>query len=246
MGARAAGMGYASVVLSDESSLFNNVGAIAEVQRPATLFLYEARPSLPGAQSVAAGIVAPLKFGVLGAGVFRFGDDLYSEQVLSAAFGNKFGNTSLGMSLNYVQYRAENFGTKGALYINFGGRAQITPQISVGAYIVNLTQANVAPDELLPVKFVAGLGFKPDAHFLIVTEVEKDISYQATWKLGAEYAIYKKIFIRTGFNLNPHAAYFGLGAQVKHLKMDYAISLSTVLGAIHCASATYMLESKKK
>ena len=38
VGARAAGMGYASSVLVDETALFNNVGAMAENKKPASFF----------------------------------------------------------------------------------------------------------------------------------------------------------------------------------------------------------------
>ena len=46
VGARAAGMGYTSSVLVDETALFNNVGALAENKKPASFFTYEARPAL--------------------------------------------------------------------------------------------------------------------------------------------------------------------------------------------------------
>ncbi len=39
-------------------------------------------------------------------------------------------------------------------------------------------------------------------------------------RTGMEYSIYDKVFVRTGFNLNPNAAYFGLGAQKRNIKID--------------------------
>jgi hypothetical protein len=246
MGARAAGMGFASIVLADESSLFNNIGAMAEVKNSASFFAYEVRPYLSGANSTAAGILTPVKIGVAGIGLFSFGDDFYREEIATLGYSNKFGMTSLGISANYVQYRAEGFGTRGALTMNFGGLARITPQITVGASITNITQGSLSQDETLPVKFSAGMSLQPVDHFLMVVQVEKDIAYPALLKTGAEYTIHKKIFVRTGFNFNPNAAYFGLGCKTTRLKIDYAFSFSAPLGESHHASAAYIFEKKKK
>lgn len=246
MGARAAGMGYASATLADETALFNNVGAIAENKKTSSFFMYERRPALPDADRTATGFSSPAKYGVVGFGFFRFGDERYNEQIVSAGFGNKFGIASLGAKINYIQYHAEGFGNKSALSLNFGGLAQITPQISIGAYIVNLTQSKISSEERVPTKLVAGIGFKPADHFFIATELEKDMDYRFTWRTGAEYVIHKKVFVRTGFNLNPSTIYFGLGTKARRLRIDYAFSFCKSLGNSHQASAIYQFERTKK
>ena len=246
MGARPAGMGYASSVVADETALFNNPGALGYTDKSASFFAFESRPSLPGASRMAAGASWVSKFGVAGFGIFRFGDDLYREQIASVGFGNKFGIASLGAKVNYIQYSAEAFGTKQALTLSFGGLAKITPQILAGAYIVNLNQASISPDERLPTKLVAGMGFILNEQFFITTEVEKDIDYKATWRSGAEYTIRKKVFVRTGFNLNPMAASFGLGTKSKQLKIDCALAFNKVLGPAYQTSATYQFERRTR
>ncbi|MCX8490924.1 MAG: hypothetical protein ORN54_07640, partial [Cyclobacteriaceae bacterium] len=49
MGARQAGMGYASSTTTDEWSLFNNIGALGKIKQPSAAFAYEAVPALVGA-----------------------------------------------------------------------------------------------------------------------------------------------------------------------------------------------------
>ena len=137
-------------------------------------------------------------------------------------------------------------GNKSAISINFGGLAQITPQISVGAYIVNLNQSRISSDERLPTKLVAGIGCKPVDYIFIATELEKDLDYHVTWRTGAEYVIYKKVFVRTGFSLNPSSAHFGLGTKASRLRIDYAFTISKSLGGAHQASAIYQFERNKK
>lgn len=134
-----------------------------------------------------------------------------------------------------------------AVSFDFGGITQLTPQIFVGAYITNLTQSKLlgANGQRVPTKLTAGLGFKPSDKIFIATEIQKDLDYQITWKTGMEYAVYKKIFFRTGYNLNPNAAFFGLGVQKKKLKMDYAFAFNQLVGVAHQASAVYVFQSKK-
>jgi hypothetical protein len=93
---------------------------------------------------------------------------------------------------------------------------------------------------------VTGLGFRPSDKVFIITEIEKDLDYQATWHNGLEYTIYKKIFFRTGFTMNPNAAYFGLGGQKKNIKVDYALALNQLTGQSHQASAAYLFSSTPK
>ena len=75
MGARANGMGYASACLIDEWGLLNNIAGIASIESPTAVFAYDLKPMLPGANRIASAVSWPVKFGVLGGGVFRFGDD---------------------------------------------------------------------------------------------------------------------------------------------------------------------------
>lgn len=248
IGARAAGLGYATSVTEDEWSLFNNVGGLARVDQLNVSFAYEARPALIGANRMAASISAPSKVGTLAVGIFRFGDDVYSEHLVSFGVGNQIGNTSLGAKLNYTQYRVESFGNTTAVSFDFGGITRITSQLSIGAYITNLTESKLvgSDGERIPTKLVLGIGFRTSDKIFVATELEKDLDYQTIWKTGLEYSIYKKVFFRTGFNLNPNAAYFGLGAQKKNLKFDYAIRFNQLTGAAHQVSATYLIPSKIK
>jgi len=180
IGARAAGLGYASAVTEDEWSLFNNVGGLARVNQLNASFAYEARPALIGANRMAASVSAPSKVGTLAVGIFRFGDDVYSEHLVSFGIGNQIGNTSLGAKVNYTQYRVESFGNTSAMSFDFGGITRITSQLSIGAYITNLTQSKLAgtDGERIPTKLVLGVGFKPSDKIFVATELEKDLDYQ--------------------------------------------------------------------
>jgi len=248
MGARAAGLGSSSATLCDEWAMLNNVGGLSKVNHTVATFAYDSRPALPGADRMAATFSTPLKNGVAGLGLFRFGDGLYDEQIISTGYSNQFGLASLGLKINYIQYRAEGFGTRNALSLNFGGVAQITPQIAVGAYIVNINQPRLSTvdSERLPTKLVAGVSFKPDQKILLVSEIEKDLSFNATFKAGAEYQLHNRLHFRTGFNLQPNAVFFGMGLVAKNLKIDYALQHNNALSFAHQASLICRIDNKKK
>lgn len=247
MGARSAALGYASGGLADEWALFNNVAGLATLKSPSVAFAYEANPSLPGADRIAAGFSLPSSIGTTGIGLFRFGDQLYSEQLISAGFANKFGLAALGVKLNYIQYRAEGFSTRSALSINVGGIAEITPQLKVGAYIVNLNQPDIAAQdgEQLPTKLVTGILVDPTPNISLMAEVEKDLDFDPIVKGAIEYRLYKKIQWRTGFNINPRSFFTGLGYHTSRLQIDYGVQFNPVLQTVHQISSTYKIPTKK-
>ena len=247
MSGRSTALGYASAVLTDEWALFNNVAGLATLKNPSAVFAYEATPSLPGADRTAAGFSLPLNLGTVGVGFFRFGDQLYSEQLISAGFANRFGLAALGVKLSYIQYRAEGFDTRSAVGISVGGIAEITPKIAVGAYIVNLNQPDIAAQdgEQLPTKLITGIKFDPASNISLMAEVEKDLDFDPVIKGGIEYSLYKKVQLRTGFNFNPRSIFTGLGYNTARLHIDYGLQFNTVLQTVHQFSATYKIPTKK-
>jgi len=247
MGARATGMGYASSGLKDEWSLFNNPGGLGKISQINTAFAYEVQSQLKGANRMGAVFNRPFTWGTPSIGMFRFGDDLYNEQVLSVGFGNQFGIASLGAKVNVIQYRASGFGVSTALSIDFGGITELTEKLFIGAYIINLTQSHIGEyDESLPTRLTAGLTYNPEKNISITTELSKELQYATTWRTGIEYSFHHKVFFRTGFNLNPNAGFFGIGVNKKKVRFDYAIQFNHLKGASHQASASYWFSQKIK
>jgi hypothetical protein len=246
MGSRSAALGYASVTLADDWALFNNVAGMAASTETTLGVAYELRPMLPGASRAAAAFSNPIGIGTLGAGFFRFGDDLYSEQIVSVGYSNRFGIASLGAKVEYIQYRAEGFGTSWAVGITFGGIAEITPTIAVGASIQNLNQPVIGPDdEPLPTIMAAGIRFVPSQKLILVAEAIKDIQFKPTIRFGLEYEMTKSLFIRTGFNMMPNAGFGGVGYKAKRLKVDYAFQFSNGINASHQLSTGWQFTTSR-
>ena len=246
MGARAAGLAYASSCLADEWAIFNNVAGLAKVDKASSAYTYDTQPSFKPFDRMAAVVAVPLSFGTAGAGVFRFGDELYNEHMMTVGFSNTFGLASLGLKVNYIQYTAAGFGSKGLVSLSFGGIATLTEKISIGAHIINLNQPEISSEnEKLPTLLIVGVGFQLAPGTFVTTELEKDLNYPVKWKTGVAYQLYKKFTIRTGFNLNPATAFFGLGFRAKKFKLDYAYQHHFNIGSRHQATVGYIFKKQK-
>lgn len=248
IGSRAHGLGYASSCLYDEWSVFNNIAGLAKTDQLTAGFTYEVHPSLNAFNRMAAVVASPVKSGVAGFGVYRMGDDLYNEQVFTAGYSNTFGLASLGATIRYIQYHADGFGTKGLFSMGFGGIAHLTPKLSVGAHIINLTQPAISASEKerLPTVLLAGIAFTPSGKVLVTTEVEKDLDHDPTLKSGVEYTPVKKFTARTGFNLHPEAGFVGFGFKPARFILDYAFHYQPDVGSRHQATVVYHLKQKNK
>ena len=183
----------------------------------------------------------------MGVGVFRFGDEIYSEQIISLGFASVFGLASLGLKANYIQYNDEGFGTKGVFTISFGGIAQLTEKIFVGAHVVNLNQPTISKmdGEKLTTILIIGGTVRLSSQTFVTTELEKSLDYPVKWKTGVEYQFRKKFIARTGFNINPGAAFFGFGFRSKKFQFDYAYQHSFTVGSKHQATVGYTFKEKK-
>jgi hypothetical protein len=78
-----------------------------------------------------------------------------------------------------------------------------------------------------------GFSFVPTQQILLVSEIEKDLDYQALIKAGLEYQIVPNFYLRTGITSQINMAHFGIGFQTKKLSFDYATSLVQDLGLSH-------------
>jgi hypothetical protein len=235
------GLANASACLTDQWAAFNNIAGLAELDHASVSASYLSHPYLKSFNSAAAVIALPVYIGTAGFGFYRFGDDLFSHQSLSATIANKFGLASLGVRANLIQYSAEGYGTRSVVTVSFGGIAELTPVIDVGAYITNINQPEITIDgkETVPTLVTLGVGIKASENVLFLTEVEKDLDYSLTTKCALEYQFKKKFFLRCGFKLNPDIACLGTGFLGRRLAVDLAVSYHLRFGINTQATVSY-------
>ncbi len=244
IGARAAGMGYAYATESDAWSLFNNPAGLGDLNELSVIFGLENKYGIEGFNTMGAGVISNVKVGTVGASAFKFGDDLYNEQIVSLAYSNKFGIACLGFKANYLQYNIEGFGSNGVIMLDFGGIATITDELLFGAYVRNINQAQVAElaEERAPTLLNAGLSYRPLDKLHLNFEAEKDLDYDATLRVGMEYLILSKLAARIGVNTEPFTNYAGLGFKTRRLQVDYAVTKDRNLGYSHQAAVLFKIQ----
>lgn len=244
-GARSEGMGHANTTLVDEWSILNNIGGISGLEKGSVFFGYNRFFNIDGFDKVAVGIIQPFGFGSVGVSAFRFGDQLYSEQMLSSAFGNKIGFVRLGFRASYYQMRIDEFGTSSAFQFDLGGIVELLPSISFGAYISNFTASklNNVEKSKLPVIMKVGISYQPTEDIILNLDVHKDVDFGPEVRGGLEYRIIEKVYVRTGLNSKPFKAYFGGGLTFGRFKVDYAVTSHQYFGISHQASVVFAYQN---
>lgn len=240
-GARNSGLAGSSVTLGDQYSLFNNIGGLASVSDHAVFGGYQNRFGISEFQVIGAGAIYHSSIGNAGVGFYKFGDDLFSQQRIHLAIGNKFQMVSLGLGVDLLQYNVSTVGTKQALAIQFGGIAEITPQFLFGAHIFNLNQVNLVEStgERVPTVMKAGVSYRPNEELMINAEVEKDLDFDEVIKVGLEYQLIENVYLRTGISTQPFLSAFGIGFHPKRLLFDYSYTNDSKLGAVHELSLAF-------
>ena len=251
IGARAAGMGNASVALTDIWAVHHNQAALVGLKQAGVAAYYENRFLLSNLnlQGVTAVLPTP-KAGVFGLSYARFGNNLYNQSRYSLAYGKKLWEfLSLGIQLSYLNtHIAENYGDRHSFIAELGLLSQVSPKLRLGFHAFNLTRTKLADafDERVPMNFRLGAQYDFSEKVKVAVEAEKDLELPAVFKAGIEYYPAKIIAIRVGIGTQPFHADFGLGLMLKNLHFDIAGSVHPVLGFSPKASLAYRFSVFKK
>lgn len=245
LGGRNTALSGASVTLADHWAIFNNPGALGSLQTSSAMVSYQNRYNLAGFHVVGGGFVYHHELANAGVKYFKFGDQLFNQQIAGLVLANRFQMVSLGLGVNVIQTHIEGQQTNRIIALEMGGTAEITNQILLGAHIFNFKHG-----QNYPTTMKAGLSFRPTSSLKINAEVEKQLEAREKVKSGLEYEIIENVFVRTGVNiqsndLSKSLVYgtFGLGLGLKGLLFDYAFT-NEDLGAIHEISLAYQLKTK--
>jgi len=232
---RGAGMAHSIATIADSYAVFNNPAGIAELSSIIANTSFEHRFGLAELSTISAGAVLPLNIGAGGISLTRFGGEYFNVQRVGASYANKFGMASLGIRANYDQYNIQGFGRKGIVSVDFGGIAELTPEVFFGAFARNISQASFQgfSEESLPTLLSAGLSYRPSANIMANAEVEKDLNFPVNGKIGVEYLLREILFLRIGYQTQPAAPHFGLGFSHHIWQIDYAMQRHIFLGYIH-------------
>ncbi len=232
MSARAMGMGLTGVLTRDAYAPFGNMAGAAGSGKTSFVFAFHNLFGVAGLNRIAAGATFPYRKGAFMAGVFRFGDHWFNEHKAGVGYSHKIRFVSLGIRINFLQYKADLLRTSGACVLEFGGLVELSPSLNLAAYIFNLNRSKTGEQShhQVPVHLKAGISYIPVKTVTLLWEIRWMTAGPSTNSLGMEYDLRGKIFLRTGVSYDPEAFYLGLGIPIYKLTIDQALSIHPALG----------------
>ena len=234
IGGRSAGMGGASVTLSDLWAINNNQAGIAFINSMKAGFYFENRFLLKELSYKTVAIILPTKSGVFGLNYQFFGYSAYKEQKIGLTYAKSFGkNISAGLQLDYLGTSlADNYGSKSAVTFELGILAKLSHNVTLGAQLYNPVNAkfNDYNNEKIPSVIKLGINYTFSEKLIIAIESEKNIQFDPIFKAGFEYKLLEFAYIRLGISNNPIINTFGFGIDYHQFTIDFASSIHQTLG----------------
>ncbi len=233
LGARAAAMGGAAVSNSGLYSLFSNQAGLAQLEGVHAGIYAENRFLLSELSMYAFGAAIPTKSGTFGIGGIYFGNSLYNERNIKLAYGRKlFKNFRIGAEFDMAGIAISEYGNKTAFTFGIGLQYDITPDATIAAQVYNPMRVQLTDidDDLLPTLITIGASYRPSEKITLMAEAEKNMAHTASFKGGIEYQVVKSLYLRAGYASAPSLTTFGVGVDLKAVKIDIAGSFHPVLG----------------
>ena len=242
-GGKNVGMGNSTMTVAQVWSVNNNQGGLGYLENPEIGIYYTNRFLLKELSSQSLVFAYPTKFGNIGASVEYFGYSQQSELQLGLAYAKKFNKyISLGVKFDYLQYQQlEEYGNTHAVIAEVGILSHPYKNIFIGAHVYNPSRSkfNTSVEKYAPTIFSVGIAYIPDPLVSLTAQIDKDINYSPTYKVGVELNLKESFYIRSGINLSPNAYFLGLGYYFKNIKFDIAFSYQQVLGISPASSFGY-------
>jgi hypothetical protein len=104
---------------------------------------------------------------------------------------------------------------------------------------VGRTRVLASQDERLSTVFRLGTNYQFSENVTSALEVEKTIEDAANLKIGLEYTLKKRFFMRGGLATSPMQLSFGFGFKSKRIQLDFGSAYSQWLGWSPHFSVTY-------
>jgi len=243
IGSRAIACGYTGIINRDIWAIYNNPAGTARLQGIHTGIFCENRFLIPELNRIAIGVFLPLKAGGIYASVDHMGGPRYSEMKAGIGYAMPFGeHFSAGIQLNYHMLTiGEGYGNHFSLTFEGGILARISEKLSLGLHIFNpLHMKWISTEEHIPVVFKAGIGYKPEKSIMLLAEINKSSDKTAIFCAGAEYYFQKKFYIRAGITSGTSRYTFGVGYNIRRIKIDISSSVHEWLGYSPQLSFTFI------
>jgi hypothetical protein len=236
-GTKAIGMANAFVAVSDNCWAINyNPAGLSNVTViQCSAFIVPEQFGLQELKTTALSAAVPLSFATFGIEAEKFGFDLYAETELGLALATTIDrNISAGLNLEYNRIDIARYGTTGSFYLNGGLFAHLVESVDMGFSVHNMTDATLGKtQEKLPRVCNLGACWSPIRGLQVSIEIEKDIRFPASIKMGIEQIVFAVIALRAGIANNPDTYSLGIAVRYSFFEFGYAGYSHPDLGWTH-------------
>jgi hypothetical protein len=214
IGAREVAVGQAISALQDTDwSMFGNPALMPEDRRSVSFFGVRYFGLAEITDMAFAGSY-PTKFGVVGIGAHRYGDDRFNESRLRLGYKHSFAGFHFGAIINYSHVAfAGGYSSAGALGVDVGVAAPIISGLWIGAKATNVNQPEYGSknNEKLPRELSIGLSYQLSDIALFTSDIVKDVQFPISYRGGVEVSIIEKLVARAGITVEPLTFAGGFG-----------------------------------
>lgn len=244
MSGSAAAMGGISVAINDPQSAFSSIAGLATLPSSNILLAVRQNIMAEGLTWAALATSSPLALGGYSVSLLYFGDASYNEQMLSFAYALPLSKIlSLGAAIHYLRSATSDPYYDPFHHLTFSLALRYAPDDKLSISFRAYNPLAVATDELqgihTPAIFTLGASYRLTNELLLAAEVEKNLLYDASLRLGLQYLFLKNYFLRAGLSTTPMLYSFGFGAKWESFGADLAFQFSSVLNPAPLLSVYY-------
>ena len=226
-GARQIALAHSDASYSnDVFQIFNNPAGLALAKNREVGMYYSPAPfDTKEMANAFAAYCEPTPYGTFSAGFSIYGFELYKETQFALGYGRKVTeNFFVGGTAIYKNLTIKNYGSKGTLLFNLGGIATQNEQIGFGFAVENITRSTLSSETgQLPTVLWGGLHLKVVKEFTFSAALRKEVGYNPSIRIGAEYSMLDFIRLRFGAQNEPNIFSGGFGFIYQFLQVDYAV-----------------------
>lgn len=232
MGAKSISMGQTGAAIPENSwAVFSNASLMPTQQNRVSFYGFR-YVGIAEITDMAASFNYQTSWGTIGAGLHRYGFNLFNENRFILGYKNKMGKFHYGGSVSYTHvYQGGNYGSAGAVGFDLGLAAQIVNKLWFGARATNLNRpAYGDTDEELPRELAAGFSYHLASRVLFTAELVKDVKFPVSLRSGVQFEIIKSLFARAGITTEPSTYSFGFGYEAATWNLNFGLQQHNPLG----------------
>jgi len=242
-GAAEAGTGYVCITKTGFWSSFHNQASLPYYNSFSAAINYENRFGIKELSTRSAGLIFPTGKAALAAVFTHFGYSDFYRDIAGLACGLQLSdNLSAGIQIDYFSERVSGeYGNTRLLSCEAGLLFAPSENTRIGIHVFNPIPNSIRKT-FLPSTLRIGAGTNLNKSLFAGIEAEMSTGNQLIVRTGFEYEAVRKIWLRGGFSSENNSFSFGLGYNMKIVRIDISFVTHEKLGVTSSLSMIFKIK----